>query len=91
MKIMTCPLNGPRNISEFVCLGEVKPMPAPNAPALDWARYTYRERNFAGVILEWWLHVPSANLFVAERDTRTDTIVRTISASDFSLADAVVP
>jgi sarcosine oxidase subunit delta len=89
MKVMTCPLNGPRNISEFVCLGEVKAMPAPDAPALDWARHVYGERNFAGAILEWWLHVPSANLFVAERDTRTDTILRTISVSEFSLAGSV--
>ena len=29
MKIMPCPLNGPRNISEFVCGGEVLDMPDP--------------------------------------------------------------
>lgn len=27
MKIMICPLNGPRNISEFTYGGEFKPMP----------------------------------------------------------------
>ena len=29
MKIMNCPLNGPRNISEFAWGGEVKQMPDP--------------------------------------------------------------
>lgn len=29
MKIMPCPLNGPRNISEFTYGGEFKPMPDP--------------------------------------------------------------
>ena len=29
MKIMICPLNGPRNISEFTYGGELKPMPDP--------------------------------------------------------------
>ncbi len=29
MKLMHCPLNGPRNISEFVCGGEVREEPDP--------------------------------------------------------------
>ena len=29
MKILTCPINGPRNISEFVWGGELKSMPDP--------------------------------------------------------------
>jgi sarcosine oxidase subunit delta len=83
MKIMTCPLNGPRNISEFVCGGEVKTMPTSDAAAVDWARYAYAERNAAGVVVEWWLHVPSANWFVAERDTRSDEILTTYSVETF--------
>ena len=39
MKIMPCPLNGPRNISEFVCAGEVVEMPEPNrADDAEWAK-----------------------------------------------------
>jgi sarcosine oxidase subunit delta len=91
MKIMTCPLNGPRNISEFVNAGEVKSMPAPNAPALDWAKYAYRERNKAGVVMEWWLHVPSANWFVAERDTRDDRIIRTMTVAEFLASAGTTP
>ena len=33
MKILTCPLNGPRPVSEFFYWGEVRPMPDPAAAA----------------------------------------------------------
>ena len=77
MKILNCPLNGPRNISEFVCLGEFREPPSPNAPELEWARYTFIEKNPAGIVREWWLHIATSNVFVAERDTRTDIILAT--------------
>jgi len=32
MKLMTCPLNGLRNINEFIFGGEVTPLPALEAP-----------------------------------------------------------
>ena len=86
MKIMTCPLNGPRNISEFVCGGEVKEAPPLAAQAGDWARYVYAERNLAGLVHEWWLHVPTAYWFIAARDTRTDEILRTMSVEDYRAA-----
>ena len=59
MKILNCPLNGPRNISEFVWVGEVKemPAPAPTPRARDWADYVFIENNVAGVVREWWCHV----------------------------------
>ena len=42
MKVMTCPLNGPRNIQEFVCFGEVGEMPEPNETSdIDWAEYIW--------------------------------------------------
>jgi sarcosine oxidase subunit delta len=91
MKIMTCPLNGPRNISEFVCAGEVKPLPAPDAAPEIWARHTYIEANTAGVVFEWWLHAPSAYWFIAERDTRTDRIVRTMSVDAFNALGKAAP
>lgn len=55
MKIMNCPLNGPRNISEFAWGGEVKPMPDP--ATLDdraFADWLFLENNEAGVVREWW-------------------------------------
>jgi sarcosine oxidase subunit delta len=82
MKIMHCPLNGPRNIAEFAYGGEVRPPPAPDAAPEAWAEYLYYTENRAGAVLEWWVHVPTTYWFIAERDTRTDEILRTFPASD---------
>jgi sarcosine oxidase subunit delta len=83
MKIMPCPLNGPRNISEFACAGEVVIAPDANrCTDEEWADYVFMQTNNAGVVREWWIHVPSAYWFIAERDTRTDEIIRTYEASE---------
>jgi sarcosine oxidase, subunit delta len=84
MKVMNCPLNGPRNIDEFVCGGAVKSRPAPGDSAANWARFAYLEANHAGAVFEWWLHVPSGYWFIAERDTRGDEILRTMSVDAFA-------
>ncbi len=82
MKILHCPLNGPRNISEFVSGGEAVPMPEPAAATdEDWADYVFGAGTERGVVREWWFHVPTAYWFIAERDTRTDEILRTYPAS----------
>jgi len=78
MKLMPCPMNGMRNIAEFVCLGEVKTMPDPtDGSDREWAEYLFMENNASGVVREWWMHVPSAYWFIAERDTGTDEIMAT--------------
>ena len=83
MKILNCPLNGPRNVSEFVWGGEVKPMPDPNgATAQEWAEYVFLENNKAAVVREWWCHVPTSFWFIAERNTVTDEVIRTYPASE---------
>ncbi|MFQ5935987.1 MAG: sarcosine oxidase subunit delta, partial [Acidiferrobacterales bacterium] len=46
-----------------------------------WADYVWLSDNEAGVVREWWCHVPSSYWFIAERDTVTDEIVRTYPAS----------
>ena len=78
MKLMTCPINGPRAISEFVCAGEVRDMPDPatSSDAL-WADYVFNRNAVPAVKQEWWCHTPSGVWFIAERDTSTDTIQRT--------------
>lgn len=83
MKIMPCPLNGPRNITEFACHGPVKPRPAADAPAEAWADYAFLEDNIAGPVVEWWFHIPTAYWFIAERDTLTDEISRTWTVDAF--------
>ena len=83
MKMMTCPLNGTRNISEFTYGGEVRVMPDPNQCSdKQWADYGFYEDNGIKVVTEWWLHGPSGYWFIAERHTATDTIVRTYDASE---------
>ena len=78
MKLMTCPINGRRAISEFAYGGEVRAMPNP-ATASDeaWADYVFNRSGVPGVKQEWWCHTPSGVWFIAERDTTTDTILRT--------------
>lgn len=83
MKIMTCPLNGPRNISEFTYGGEVEPMPDPaTATDEEWAEYVFFDENPAGQVREWWCHTATSYWFIAERNTVTDEILKTYPASE---------
>jgi sarcosine oxidase subunit delta len=82
MKLMNCPLNGWRNIGEFVYGGEVVPQPAPDASTEEWADWVFMQDNVAGVAREWWMHGPSMYWFIAERDTVNDQIVRTYPANE---------
>lgn len=78
MKLMTCPVNGVRAISEFVCGGELRAMPDPNAVSDDtWSDYVFNRNSVPTLKKEWWCHTPSGVWFIAERDTATDTIQRT--------------
>lgn len=83
MKLLTCPLNGPRNISEFACAGEVVEQPDPRTLTDEaWADHVFLSNNVHGVVREWWCHVPSTYWFIAERNTVTDQIIRTYPASE---------
>ncbi|MDR3213640.1 MAG: sarcosine oxidase subunit delta [Azoarcus sp.] len=83
MKIMPCPLNGPRNITEFTYGGEVSAMPDPAACTdAEWANYVFNKSNPAGFVREWWLHNASSYWFIAERDAVTDIILRTYDPSE---------
>ena len=81
---MHCPLNGPRNISEFTYGGEVRAMPDPaNCSVEQWVDYIFLSDNAAGVVREWWLHNATSYWFIAERNTVTDEILRTYPAKAF--------
>lgn len=82
MKLMPCPLNGLRNISEFAYGGEVHAMPPAGADDAAWADYLFNRDNGAGIVREWWCHLATSYWFIAERDTVRDEIVRTYPASD---------
>jgi len=75
MKLMTCPINGARPISEFVCGGDLRSMPNPaTADDATWADYVFNRHSIPGVKPEWWCHTPSNTWFIAERDTRSDQV-----------------
>jgi sarcosine oxidase subunit delta len=82
MKLLACPLNGPRPITEFVYGGEVRTMPDPDTCTdAEWSDYVFNRSGVPGVKREWWCHSPSGTWFLAERDTTTDAILRTFLAS----------
>ena len=46
MKLLTCPLNGPRNITEFTYGGEYHPMPDhQQATSREWAEHVFFHDN----------------------------------------------
>ncbi|MGI9235106.1 MAG: sarcosine oxidase subunit delta [Woeseiaceae bacterium] len=85
MKILVCPLNGPRNISEFTYGGEYHALPDPaQSDDRAWAEYVFFHDNKAGVVIEWWCHTASSHWFLAERDTRTDKVLRTFPVTELA-------
>lgn len=82
MKLIPCPLNGPRPADEFVYGGEVRPMPEPSGCTdAEWARHVFHRSGVPGVKREWWCHTPSGYWFIAERDTLTDEFVASYPAA----------
>lgn len=78
MKLLRCPVNGLRPVSEFHCAGEVRPMPDPDSCTdAEWSDYVFNRNGDPGVKQEWWLHVPSGVWFIAERNTVSDQVLRT--------------
>lgn len=83
MKLMTCPINGTRPISEFAYWGEIRPAPDANTCTDDrWADYVFNRNGAPGVKKEWWCHTPSNTWFIAERDTEKDKVLRTYLHGD---------
>jgi sarcosine oxidase subunit delta len=81
MKIIHCPLNGPRPVLEFHCGGEVRVMPDPQTCSdAEWTQYVFNRSGTPGVKREWWLHIASGYWFVADRDTARDEIIATHTA-----------
>ena len=86
MKIIHCPINGPRPLQEFHFGGEVRTGPrtaegtgigAAEPSDEQWADYVFHRDGEPGVKREWWYHVPSGTWFIAERDNRTDEFLKT--------------
>ena len=78
MKILNCPVNGPRPIQEFTFGGEIRAMPDPaGATDAQWADYIFNRAGEPHIKREWWFHIASNTWFIAERDNVTDQILRT--------------
>ena len=80
MVLLHCPNCQSRNISEFVSKNEFNPRPADPMQTGDaeWTDYLFLQENISGVQIEWWYHRAGCGLwFLAERDTRTNKILRT--------------
>ena len=76
--LIPCPNCGPRPVEEFRCTGEVTVRPKESPTLRELASYIYFRDNVAGPHREWWYHRHGCGLwFVAERDTRTNTVVST--------------
>jgi sarcosine oxidase, subunit delta len=84
MKQLTCPLNGIRPVSEFAYGGEVRVMQNPDSCSDEqWTDYVFNRSGAPAVKREWWCHIASGYWFIAERDTLTDNVLRTLSADDW--------
>ena len=78
MKLMPCPVNGMRPVSEFFYWGEIRNMPDPDDCSDEaWADYVFNRNGAPDIKKEWWYHTPSGTWFIAERDTIRDEVLRT--------------
>jgi len=76
--LLACPNCGPRDVNEFAYGGEIAVRPEARPDLRDLASYLYFRRNVAGVQREWWFHRLGCELwFQAERDTRTNEVLKT--------------
>lgn len=75
--LLTCPLCGPREVTEFRYGGEIQVRPQPGSTVAEWSGYLYERVNIAGVERAWWFHRAACRRwFQAERDTRTNEVSR---------------
>jgi len=81
MKILVCPLNGPRPVSEFAYGGEVRLSADPNTCSdAEWSSYVFNRSGSPGAKYEWWCHIASGFWFVVLRDTARDVVIDTFPA-----------
>jgi methylglutamate dehydrogenase subunit B len=75
--LLPCPNCGPRDVNEFSYAGEVTKRPKESPTLRELTSYVYFRENVAGVQREWWYHRFGCEVwFQAERDTRTNEIIR---------------
>jgi heterotetrameric sarcosine oxidase delta subunit len=76
--LLPCPNCGPRDVNEFAYQGEITRRPKESPTFRELTTYLYFRENVAGVQREWWYHRLGCEAwFQAERDTRTNEVLRT--------------
>ncbi len=80
MKLVPCPLNGPRPMEEFVYGGEVRATGDASVDDAAWGRHVFNRVGVPGTRREWWYHLPSGYWFVAIRDTANGDFIETFDA-----------
>jgi len=81
MKLLVCPLNGPRPVSEFAYGGEFRPSPKPGSCGAAERRQDVFDRcGSPDIKYEWWCHIASGCWFIALRDTSRDIVIATYPA-----------
>lgn len=73
MKIIDCPIIGPRAISEFTISGVLEPEPA-DLGATTPGAWVFERRSVPGERTEWWYHNPTQLWFRVRRHTGSDEI-----------------
>ena len=82
MKIMVCPLNGPRPVMRI----RLRRRGAPRARIpetcsdAEWSSYVFNRTGSPGNKYEWWCHIASGFWFIALRDTTRDVVIATYPA-----------
>jgi len=83
MKILVCPLNGPRPVSEFAYGGEIRHSPDPDTCSdAQWSDYVFNRSGSPKTKYEWWCHIASGFWFVVLRDTGRDVVIATYAAEE---------
>jgi len=81
--LLRCPGCGARSVYEFRFGGEVKTRPAAGASDAEGLRYSYGQKNEAGVQKEWWYHrMGCRQWFFAVRNTVTNEVLETCFPED---------
>jgi len=76
--LLSCPNCGTRRVDEFRFGGELRETPGDTVSPRDWRAYLYERANVAGPQQEWWYHrYGCKRWFIATRDTRTNTVLKT--------------
>ena len=75
--LLECPHCGVREVADFAFGGEISERPKQTPSFRELNQYNYFRRNVAGVQREWWYHRSGCRTwFQAERDTRTNEVLR---------------